>query len=51
MKGAVVPNQGAPMEIRDNLDVPKPGDNQILVKSVYAAINPVYVLRPNPTLF
>ena len=43
MKAIVVPSQGSPMEVRDNLDVPKPGDDQILVKSVYTAINPVYV--------
>lgn len=43
MKAVVVPTQGSPMEIRDDLNVPEPGDDQILVKSVYAAINPVYV--------
>jgi NADPH:quinone reductase-like Zn-dependent oxidoreductase len=41
MKAIVVPSQGSPMEVRDNLKVPEPGDDQILVKSVYAAINPV----------
>jgi NADPH:quinone reductase-like Zn-dependent oxidoreductase len=44
MKAVVVPSQGSPMEIRDDLEVPEPGDDQILVKSVYTAINPVYVL-------
>jgi NADPH:quinone reductase-like Zn-dependent oxidoreductase len=45
MKAVVVPSQGAPMEVRDNLKVPEPGDHQILVKSVYTAVNPVYVIR------
>jgi NADPH:quinone reductase-like Zn-dependent oxidoreductase len=43
MKAVVVPSQGSPMEIWDNLELPQPGDDQILVKSVYAAVNPVYV--------
>ena len=50
MKAIVVPSQGSPMEVWDNLELPEPGDDQILVKSVYAAINPVYV-ETNLTAF
>lgn len=41
MKGIVFESQGAQPKVGD-IDVPKPGPDQILVKSIYAALNPVY---------
>ena len=46
MKGVVVENVGGPYKVVDDLEKPKPGANQILVKSLYAAINPVYGICP-----
>ena len=43
MKGVIVEAAGAPYKVVGNLEKPKPGPDQILVKSVNAAINPVYV--------
>jgi NADPH:quinone reductase-like Zn-dependent oxidoreductase len=43
MKGVVFEKQGAEPKVVDNLEKPKPGPDQILVKSLWAAINPVYV--------
>jgi len=42
MKAITVEKQGAELEISD-LPVPVPSDDQILVKSIYAPITPVYV--------
>ena len=42
-KALVVPSQGAPAEIHTDVPVPKPSPTQLLVKVVYAAINPVDV--------
>jgi NADPH:quinone reductase-like Zn-dependent oxidoreductase len=41
MKGVALKSPGAPAEVVDDLAVPEPGDDQVLVKSIYAAINPV----------
>ena len=41
MKGITVANVGAEWKITEDLPVPEPADDQILVKSVYAAVNPV----------
>ena len=41
MKGAIVEKAGAPVKVVDNLKVPEPAEDQMLVKSIYAAINPV----------
>ena len=41
MKGAIVETAGAPVKVVDNLKVPEPGEDQILVKPIYAALNPV----------
>ena len=42
MKGVIVEAAGAPWKVVDNLEVPKPASDQILVKSIATAINPVY---------
>lgn len=39
----MVPAQGAPAEIRNNIPIPEPSPTQLLVKVIYAAINPVDV--------
>ena len=44
MKGVIVEDAGAPWKVVDNLDVPTPAPDQILVKSIATAINPVYAL-------
>lgn len=43
MKGVIFENAGAEPKVVDNLEKPKPSPDQILVKSLYTAINPVYV--------
>lgn len=42
MKGVIFEKVGAEPQVVDSLDKPKPSPDQILVKSVYMAINPVY---------
>jgi hypothetical protein len=42
MKGVVVEKVGAPAIVVDNLEKPKPAEDQVLVKSIYAALNPMY---------
>lgn len=41
MKGVIAEKQGAPWTVTDSLEVPEPSADQILVKSIYTAINPV----------
>ncbi|KAF2167052.1 hypothetical protein M409DRAFT_54266 [Zasmidium cellare ATCC 36951] len=45
MKGVVFEKQGAEPKV-GNIDVPKPGPDQILAKSIYAAMNPVDTMIP-----
>lgn len=40
MKGVILPKVGGAFELVDNLEVPKPGPRQILVKSIVTGINP-----------
>lgn len=48
MKGVVIEKAGAEPEVTDSLEKPKPSSDQILVKSIYMAINPVYALASLP---
>jgi len=41
MKGAIVEKVGAPVKVVDNLEVPEPTEDQMLVKCIYAAMNPM----------
>ena len=41
MKGVIVEAVGSPYRVVEDLKVPDPSDDQILVKSIAAAINPV----------
>ena len=41
MKGVIVEKAGGPWIVVDDLAVPEPNENQILVKSIATAINPV----------
>ena len=50
MKGVVVEAVGAPWKVVENLEIPEPSDDQILVKSIATAINPVYELCLKPSL-
>lgn len=43
MKGVVVEGVGSPYKYVGDLKVPEPDTDQILVKSIAAATNPVYV--------
>ena len=43
MKGVVFSGIGAAPEVVDSLTKPTAGDEQVLVKSLWTAINPVYV--------
>ena len=43
MKGVIVEAVGSPYQVVENLKTPDPTDDQILVKSIATAINPVYV--------
>ena len=45
MKGVIIEAAGAPWKVVENLEVPKPAPDQILVKSIATAINPMYALR------
>lgn len=42
IKGITVEKPGAPGTLATDLAVPEPSDTQILVKSVYTAVNPAY---------
>lgn len=42
MKGLTLAKPGAPYELVSDLEKPAPGPKQVLVKSLYAGINPVY---------
>jgi NADPH:quinone reductase-like Zn-dependent oxidoreductase len=44
MKGVIFEKAGAEPQVTDSLEKPKPDGDQILVKSIYTAINPVYVI-------
>ncbi len=50
MKGIQVAKVGGTFEYVENLEKPKPGKNQILVKSLVTAINPVYALLLQPKM-
>jgi D-arabinose 1-dehydrogenase-like Zn-dependent alcohol dehydrogenase len=41
MKGVIISKVGGPWEIVDNIEKPKLGPHQILVKSIVTGINPV----------
>jgi hypothetical protein len=41
MKGVLIESQGAAWKVVDDLPVPEVGDDQILVRSIWTAINPV----------
>lgn len=43
MKGVIFETAGAVPKVVDNLPVPEPSTDQMLVKSLYTAMNPVYV--------
>lgn len=42
MKGLTLAKPGAPYELVSDIDKPTPGPKQVLVKSLYTGINPVY---------
>lgn len=41
MKGVIIEKQGGEPVVTDKLEQPKTGPDQILVKSLYVAMNPV----------
>jgi hypothetical protein len=44
MKGIIAEHKEAPLQVTDDLELPELSANQILIKSIYTAINPVYGL-------
>jgi NADPH:quinone reductase-like Zn-dependent oxidoreductase len=42
MKGLTLAKPGAPYELVSDIEQPTPGSKQVLVKSLYTGINPVY---------
>jgi hypothetical protein len=44
MKGIIAEYEKAPLRITDDLELPEPSTNQILIRSLYTAVNPVYGL-------
>jgi NADPH-dependent curcumin reductase CurA len=42
MKAVIVKEVNGAATVVDDVDVPEPADNQILCKSIYTALNPVY---------
>lgn len=48
MKGIIVEHKEASLQVTDDLELPAPSKNQILIKSIYTAINPVYGLPVFP---
>lgn len=51
MKAVILSQPGATPEVRDDIDVPEPGEGEILVKTIYTAINPVYTFSPSCSPF
>jgi NADPH:quinone reductase-like Zn-dependent oxidoreductase len=45
MKGVIFEKQGAEPKVVDDLEKPSPGPEQLLVKSIWTAINPVWVRK------
>jgi NADPH:quinone reductase-like Zn-dependent oxidoreductase len=43
MKAVIVKEQGAAAAVVDDFKVPEPAEDQVLVKSIYTAMNPAYV--------
>jgi NADPH:quinone reductase-like Zn-dependent oxidoreductase len=41
MRAVIVPSMGAPAQVASDIEIPEPSDTQILVKTIYTAINPV----------
>ncbi|KAL3458211.1 chaperonin 10-like protein [Aspergillus heterothallicus] len=41
MKGIIAEHREATLQVTDDLELPEPSANQILVKSIYTAVNPV----------
>jgi len=41
MKGVIAEKNGAPYQVTEDLEVPEPSPDQILVKSLYTAVNPI----------
>lgn len=50
MRAVVVKELGAQAHVAHDLPIPEPGEGQVLVKSIYTAINPVYASFPSSSL-
>jgi NADPH:quinone reductase-like Zn-dependent oxidoreductase len=46
MKAAVCDGVGQPLHVVDDYPKPSPGPDELLVKSLYLSMNPVYVKSP-----
>jgi NADPH:quinone reductase-like Zn-dependent oxidoreductase len=47
MEAITISHPSAPPQISSDIAIPEPGDGQILVKTIYTAINPVYFSLPH----
>ena len=45
MKGVILEKVGGELKLVDNIEKPKPGPGQLLVKSIYMSLNPMCVDR------
>ena len=44
MKGVICEKQGGQLKLVDDVEKPKPGPDQLLVKSLWLAMQPVYAM-------
>jgi NADPH-dependent curcumin reductase CurA len=47
MEAITISHPSAQPQVSSNVALPEPGDGQILVKTIYTAINPVYFSLPH----
>jgi NADPH:quinone reductase-like Zn-dependent oxidoreductase len=47
MKAVVVAKQGASAEVHSDIEIPEPNNDQILVKCIYTAVNPLDAMMAN----
>jgi NADPH:quinone reductase-like Zn-dependent oxidoreductase len=51
MRGVTVASPGAEYKVVDDISKPSPGNGQVLVKSIFSGVNPVYVFHLDPVSY
>ena len=46
MKGVIVEKAGGELKLVNDVEKPKPGPDQLLAKSIYSSLQPMYVDYP-----